>query len=46
MDLPFIDRALTNPGFFVNNDPHPCGGNCGAKTRSTGQRAWSEPSGR
>jgi cytochrome P450 len=23
MDLAAIDRALTNPGFFVNNDPHP-----------------------
>jgi cytochrome P450 len=23
MDLQTIDRALTDPGFFVNNDPHP-----------------------
>ena len=23
MDLAAIDRALTDPGFFVNNDPHP-----------------------
>jgi cytochrome P450 len=23
MDLSMIDRALTDPGFFVNNDPHP-----------------------
>jgi cytochrome P450 len=23
MDFSLIDRALTDPGFFVNNDPHP-----------------------
>jgi cytochrome P450 len=23
MDFSFVDRALTDPGFFVHNDPHP-----------------------
>ena len=25
MDFSLIDRALTDPAFFVNHDPHPLG---------------------